>query len=196
MTPAVKLVRVLSGLTLLLSALPAAAQDATRPRTAATLFGGRMISNDFHEVAKIDGVSWREAYLAGVSVSRRLWEIDPYADIEAEGQIVRHFGSQSHWEVNALGVARWRRFPWSETVRTTLAYGLGVSYATEVPAAEVGLNGTSERFLVYWVAELEIGPPDAPWSALARLHHRSTGFGLLGEDGGSNVVVAGVRWRF
>lgn len=196
MTPVTKSVRVLAGLMLLMAAAPAAAQDATRRPTAVTLFGGGMTNNDFHEVANVSKVSWRETYLAGGAVSRRLWEIGRYADIEAEGQIVRHFGHQSHWEFNALGVGRWRLFPWSETVHTTLAYGLGLSYATQVPAAEVALNGASQRLLVYWVAELEVGPPDAPWSAVARLHHRSTGFGLLGDNGGSNFLVAGVKWRF
>jgi hypothetical protein len=29
-----------------------------------------------------------------------------------------------------------------------------------------------------------------------RLHHRSDGFGLVAEDGGSNALCAGVRYRF
>lgn len=196
MTLATKFACILSGFILLSVASPAVAQDATHLPTAATVFGGKMTNNDFHEVLAVNGVDWRETYLAGVAVSRRLWEIGQYADIEGEGQIVRHFGNKNHWEFNALGVGRWRLFPWSETVHTTLAYGLGFSYATEVPSAEVALNGASQRFLVYWVGEVEIGPPDAPWSAVARLHHRSTGFGLLGDNGGSNFLVAGLRWRF
>lgn len=196
MTLATKPMCILLGFILLLVAVPAAAQDATRLPTAVTLFGGRMTKNNFDELLKLNDVGWRDANLVGVAVSRRLWEIGRYADIEAEGQIVRHFGSQSHWEFNALAVGRWRLFPWSETVHTTFAYGLGFSYATQVPTEEVALEGASQRFLVYWVGELEFGPPDAPWSAVARLHHRSPGLGLLGDDGGSDFLVAGLRWRF
>lgn len=196
MMPTIKSARVLSGLVLFLAASPAMAQDAARLPWAVTLFGGRMTGNDFHEILTVNDVDLRESYLTGVAVSRRLWELGRYADIEAEGQIVRQFGDQSHWEFNGLGVARWRLFPWSETVHTTLSYGLGLSYATEVPATEVALSGVSERLLVYWVAELEAGPPDAPWSVVGRLHHRSTGFGLFGDNGGSNVLALGVRWRF
>ncbi|HYG86027.1 MAG TPA: hypothetical protein VD978_07190 [Azospirillum sp.] len=196
MTLATQLARSLSVLLLVVAAVPTAAQDATRLPTAVTLFGGRMTDKNFDEVLTLNDVGWRDANLVGVAASRRLWEIGRFADIEAEGQIVRHFGNQNHWELNALGVGRWRLFPWSETVHTTLAYGLGFSYATELPAAEVALNGTSKRFLFYWVGELEVGPPDAPWSAIARLHHRSTGFGLLSDNGGSDFLVAGLRWRF
>ncbi len=188
--------RNLSVLLPLLAAAPAAAQDPMRLPSAVTLFGGRMINDEFHEVLPLDDVSWRRSNLIGLAASRRLWEIGRFADIEVEGQVVRHFGNQHHWEFNALGVGRWRLFPWSETVHTTLAYGLGLSYATELPNDEVAHRGSSKRTLFYWVAELEVGPPDAPWSAIARLHHRSTGFGLLGDNGGSNALVAGLRWRF
>jgi hypothetical protein len=31
---------------------------------------------------------------------------------------------------------------------------------------------------------------------VGRLHHRSTAFGLFGEDGGANALVLGLRHRF
>jgi hypothetical protein len=115
---------------------------------------------------------------------------------ELEGQVTYHFGEQSHWEFNLPVIARWQRFPWSERLRTTAAFGLGLSWATEVPETEVRLEGTSARWLVYWVMELTVGPPDARWDISTRIHHRSKAFGLFAEAGGMNAATLGLRYRF
>lgn len=52
------------------------------------------------------------------------------------------------------------------------------------------------QLLVYWVGELEFSRPNQPWSVIARLHHRSPGFGLVADKGGSNFLALGVRRRF
>lgn len=117
--------------------------------------------------------------------------------LEAEGQVAYNFGDQHHWEFNVAPLmARWLRFPWNHTVATTAAFGLGLSYATEVPEIEVELEGESEKLLIYWVAELTAGPPGAIWSVSLRLHHRSVAYGLLGEEGGMNAVGLGLRFQF
>lgn len=94
-----------------------------------------------------------------------------------------------------MDFARWRAFPWNAWIPTSVAFGIGPSYATDIPAEEVARDGDSARLLLYWVAELEVGLPERPWSVLARLHHRSTAYGLFAEDGGSNFVTLGLRWR-
>ena len=91
---------------------------------------------------------------------------------------------------------RWHRFPWDAHVATSLAWGIGPSYATEVPAIELETNDSSSRWLVYWYGELTVGPPASGWEVLLRLHHLSDAFGLVAEDGGSNAVCAGLRYRF
>ena len=116
--------------------------------------------------------------------------------LELEGNVAKHTGDQDHWEFNALMTGRWHRFPWSETVATSLAFGLGPSYASEIPRVEVAMDGSSEQLLLYWQLELTLGPPASDWNVLFRLHHRSTGFGLFGDDGGSNAVTAGLRYSF
>ncbi|MEW5770719.1 MAG: hypothetical protein AB1831_10200 [Pseudomonadota bacterium] len=116
---------------------------------------------------------------------------------ELEGQIGKHSGLQDHWEYNLLGAVRWHRLPWSGRLHSSVAAGLGLSYATEVPAAEATLiNGASEKLLAYWHLELTLGPPRADWQATLRLHHRSTAYGLFGDDGGSNAITLGVRYAF
>lgn len=76
-----------------------------------------------------------------------------------------------------------------------MAFGLGLSYATEVPAIEVDNKGSSENTLFYWTFETEFGGRESGRSVFWRLHHRSSGFGLLGEVGGFNAMVLGVRWQ-
>jgi hypothetical protein len=165
------------------------------PRNAVTAFAGQMTDNAWEEVATNDDVSKRDAYLAGLAYSRELVGRPDWA-LEIEGQVVKHFHAEHHWEFNGALVGRWRGFPWRETIPTSVAFGIGPSYATEVPLQEIARDGQSARLLIYWMAEFEMGLPDRPWSAIARLHHRSSGYGALAEDGGSNWLVFGIRRRF
>jgi hypothetical protein len=144
------------------------------------------------------GADYIDAYLVAAALGRQYASYrDGALVVEAEGQVVYNFGDQSHWEFNLVPlVARWQRFPWSETLATSAAFGLGLSYATEVPEVEVAIEGDSEQLLIYWVAELTAGPVAAPWAITLRLHHRSPAWGLMGEEGGVNALGLGVRYRF
>ncbi|NBD96326.1 MAG: hypothetical protein GVY11_07625 [Gammaproteobacteria bacterium] len=121
---------------------------------------------------------------------------------EIEGQIVRHWGLQDHWEFNLAYVLRWMNFPWDRYVDTRFAVGGGVSWATEVPfieprAKELGRE-ESTRLLGYLLVEWEFAPPrDSQWSGFIRLHHRSGAKGIFDDvNGGSNFVTLGMRYRF
>jgi hypothetical protein len=165
-----------------------------------TVYGARISSQPGWEDILIDSAGTRfvDSYLLTAAVSRQYAQrYDGALAIEAEGQIVRHFGDQTHWEFNAVPIVlRWNRFPWSARVASSAAFGLGLSYATEMPPVEVALEGESSEWLVYWVMELTAGPVDAPWSVSLRLHHRSVGYGLMGEEGGMNAVGLGLRFDF
>jgi hypothetical protein len=58
------------------------------------------------------------------------------------------------------------------------------------------IHGTTKQWLVYWFSEIALGPPDSNWALVLRLHHRSTAFGLLAEEGGSNTLTTGLKFRF
>lgn len=179
----------------LVPSVAAAEESKQSRRNAVHLFGAQMASNKWTEIALLDNVEMRDAYLVGIGVSREIWGGRDWA-IEAEGQVVKHFARQDHWEFNGAFVARWRYFPWNKWVPTSLAFGIGPSYATEVPPEEVANDGSSAKFLLYWMGELELGPPDSVWSGIVRLHHRSAGYGTFAEDGGSNWLTLGIRYRF
>ena len=166
----------------------------------ATVYGARMSSETGWEDILIDPVEaqYVDVLLLAAALSRPYASLrDGALTLEAEGQLVRYFGDQDHWELNALPIVlRWHRFPWSHRVATSAAFGLGVSYATELPPVEVAIEGESAQWLVYWLLEATAGPVDSPWSFTLRMHHRSVAYGLMAEEGGMNGVGVGVRYRF
>jgi hypothetical protein len=167
----------------------------------ATVYAARVSSErTWQDVLKDPfGAEYVDSWLVAAALGR------PYASyfrddalrLEAEAQLAYNFGDQDHWEINAMPVvARWGRFPWSERVATSVAFGLGLSYATDVPEVEVELESSSHHWLIYWALELTAGPPTAAWDVTLRLHHRSVAWGLMGEEGGVNAVGLGLRYRF
>ena len=167
---------------------------------ATTIYGARISSEGGWEDIMFNplGAKYVDAFLVAGALSREYALLkDGALALEAEAQVVYNFGEQHHWEFNVAPlVARWQRFPWNARVATSAAFGLGLSYATEVPEIEVELEGESHRLLIYWVAELTAGPVNAPWSASLRLHHRSVAWGLMGDEGGMNAVGMGIRYQF
>ncbi len=166
---------------------------------ALTGYVGRITTvNAWHDIfTHPNELEFADAYLATVALTHPLRRYhDDDLGLETEGQVVYNFGDQSHWEFNALLAARWYRFPWNESVETTLAFGGGLSWATEVPEVEVDLEGSSEQLLFYWHLEMTFARPGSSWAGTLRLHHRSGGFGLLADDGGMNALCLGVKRSF
>jgi hypothetical protein len=178
----------------LLASMPVTASASD---VAISVYGGRLSTNDWIEVFAPPRWDFVDSYLAALAVSRQAGWLSKTAQTEVEGQIVRHVGVQDHWEFNALGVIRRTALPWDETLDMSLAGGLGLSYATERPEAEIDFEGDTERLLVYWMIEVDAAlPKTEAWSILARLHHRSPAYGLFGDGGGANVLALGLRYRF
>ncbi len=164
---------------------------------AVAIYAGQL-TNEKWEAAIQPGGDFAEATLVVASAS---WTIAHWfserLSVELEGQVGRYFGDQDNWEINLPIVGlRWHRFPWDDYLATSFAWGIGPSYATEVPAVEVENNESSSKWLVYWFGELTVAPPATRWEVLFRLHHRSDAFGTVAEDGGSNTLCAGLRYRF
>jgi hypothetical protein len=166
------------------------------PANALAVFGGWLTDNNFEEVFVPWELDFRSSGVVGLAGARRLGGYGKHLDFESEGQVVRHIGKQDHWEFNLPFVTRWKTFPWDDKIDTSVAFGIGPSYATEVPNQEVAMDGDSQQWLVYWVMEAAMGPPRSDWEGLFRLHHRSGAFGVVADDGGSNILTLGVRRRF
>ena len=183
-----------------IASLPSLAEpaNAIKPKDfAITAYGGQMTDNDWLDPFSSESIEFRDSWLIALAGSKEIGRFFDHLAIEIEGQAVRHFGGQDNWEFNAPIVFRWEKFPWDKYVDTSIAYGIGPSYATEIPSEEVAREGDSERWLVYWMVEIEFGLPSIQdWSAVARLHHRSEAWGVVADKGGSNILAIGLKHRF
>jgi len=173
-------------------------QATEKPEFALNLYGGQMTGNHFEDFLLGKTVDAKESYLLAVTLARRIGGYRNLLSYEIEGQVVRHFNLQTHWEFNLLGVIRWELFWWDDWLDTSAAFGLGPSYATEKPPVEIANNGDTAQFLVYWMLELAVAPfAERPeLELITRIHHRSDAFGLVAENGGSNALVVGLKYRF
>ncbi|MDH3721729.1 MAG: hypothetical protein OER74_09545 [Desulfobacteraceae bacterium] len=165
---------------------------------ALNIYAGRLTSNHWEEFFhNTDELDFKRSYLAAIALARRIGTYRDKASFEVEGQVVKHFDIQTHWELNALVTVRWEAFWWDDVLDTSLAFGLGPSYATKKPEIEIENNEETSRFLVYWMLELAVALPKYSHIAwITRIHHRSDAFGLIGDGGGSNALAMGLKWRF
>lgn len=178
----------------LCSGSPAAADEHD---FSASIYGGVMTDEDWiHAISGQTGLedSYILAAAAGWTFFRpasRQWSL------ELEANVVRHFGIQDHFEFNApVLTARWEDFPWDRHLDTSLAFGIGPSFASTTPEYERIRKGESDPMMLFWHIEAAFGLPGSRWSTIFRLHHRSTGYGMFADDGGSNILCLGLRYEF
>ena len=165
---------------------------------AVTVYGGQMTDGDFgyaltgqsnfiNDYVVVGALSWTFARFFEDALS-----------FELEGQVGKWFGDQHNWEFNLPVAIRWSKFPWNNYVSTSLAYGIGPSYASKEPKAEIEEHDSTKKFLVYWFGELAVGPSGSNWACVLRIHHRSGAFGLILDRGvgGSNTLALGLKYRF
>jgi hypothetical protein len=160
------------------------------------LYGGRACYDSLENI--FSDREYADSYISALTVGKGLGRYKHYLALEGEGQVVKHWGDQDHFEFNAMLGLRWLPFPWDRYLDTSFAVGEGLSYATDDPEIEVEKNDHTARLLNYLMFELAVVVPKQPqWTLFARVHHRSGAFGLFdGVSGGSNVVGAGLRYSF
>lgn len=171
---------------------------AAETENAFNLYLGQMTSNHWDDFFRGQKVDFEDSSLLTASLARRLGGYKELLSYEIEGQVVKHFSRQDHWEFNALGVLRWEPFWWDKWLETSGAFGLGPSYATQKPQIEIDTDGDSAHFLLYWMLELAVAPfaEQPELELVSRIHHRSNGYGLFADDGGSNALAIGFKYRF
>jgi hypothetical protein len=184
---------LLLGLVLLLAGR---GQALAGDRLMVGLYGGRTCYDSLESI--FSDREYADSYISALTVGKGVGGYKHYLDLEVEGQIVKHWGDQDHFEFNALLGLRWLPFPWDRYLDTSFAVGEGLSYATDDPEIELEKHDRTARLLNYLMFELAVAVPQRPqWTLFARVHHRSGAFGLFdGVSGGSNVVGAGLRYAF
>ena len=113
-----------------------------------------------------------------------------------EPQITAHAGVQDLFQLDLPLTARYT-LPNRTFGVDTLAFGIGPSVSTKVPQVEKDRgDGEAKSTLIYWKIEIGHDLANDQSSLFFRLHHRSSGFGLLGDSGSSNALVVGLRNEF
>lgn len=187
---------------------PAAAQTAERTWHL-SVYGSRWVNADLLEIPErtfTGELTGEDAYFVGAGLSRVIvpsFAIPlPGTDfafrgnrIELEGQVLRHFGDQSHWEGTLALMFRTGQIPLFGGLSVNLAFGEGLSYASERPRLEGSFRVEPSRFLNYLAFEAEFSHASLPGVYFVpRIHHRSGIFGLIAErESGSNFIGAGIR---
>jgi len=161
-------------------------------------YGGQWSANNIGSILR-GRTKFQSSYVGVAGGSRTLHRFGRHLSLELEANAAFHAGLQRHPEVNTALLVRWHRFPWDRYVNTTVAFGLGPSYAFRTPRVEVHPRRPASRLLVFMPVEITFAPPqrrNPRWELLLRIHHRSGAFGLVSDARGSNFVSTGVRYRF
>ncbi len=137
-----------------------------------------------------------DAYLTALTVGKRIGSYKKYIDAEVEGQIVKYYVKQDHWEFNAAFVLRWQPFLWDKALDTSFAIGNGLSYASEIPELEEKHHDKATQLLHFLMIELTFALPDYPeWNLITRIHHRSGIWGIFDDvSGGTNAIGMGIKY--
>lgn len=135
--------------------------------------------------------------MAAFTVGRELTTYRDTLRLEAEGQVAKHWGVQTHAELNGALVLRWLPFFWDDYLDTSFGIGEGLSYASDIPVLETDEDEETSRILNYLMVEFSFEiPKKDSWDLFVRLHHRSGIYGLInGVNEGSNILCAGIRYR-
>jgi hypothetical protein len=178
--------------------LPEADADSFRRPWSIFAYGGKWSDTRFVEVLGSQ-TQMQRSYIWVTGISRTICQRSENLSVEAELNVARHSRGQSHFEFNSAVNLRWHAFPWDDYLNTSLAYGLGPSYAVKHPEIEKRPERNSSRLLLFMLAELAFAPSEyrnIPWETFIRIHHRSAGFGAFSRAKGSNFITTGIRYHF
>jgi len=67
---------------------------------ALTLYGAQLSADSLGDTL-LCHADYEDSYLLALALSKRIVSFREYLDAEIEGQAVKHFGDQDHWEFNS-----------------------------------------------------------------------------------------------
>ena len=167
------------------------------PTWTVLLYQGWGISADLGETLVFD-IKFEDSYFTGLVLNRKMFPFWQYFTFELEGQVLKHYGEQNHWELDGLFLVRLHPFILESSVNIDFAVGWGLSYATETPAIEEKNRDNTSQLLSYLAFEVAFTLPEyREWTMVTRIHHRSGIFGTFNDTyGGSNFLALGLRYHF
>ena len=118
---------------------------------------------------------WDNTYIATLSAQRTWIRYGKYFTIDPEIGFGQRFGDAPGPQGWLALYVRWRYFPWSDYVRTSIGVGIGPSIAGNVAIGTWGIRNTSGVSVGnYFSPELELGLAQYPSvNLVVRYHHSS-----------------------
>jgi hypothetical protein len=146
-----------------------------------------------------DQWQWDDTYMVTLSAQRTWIRYGKYFSLDPEIGFGRRFGDAPGLEGWLALYVRWRYFPWSDYVRTSIGVGVGPSISGNVRIGPDGLaNSNGVSIVNYFSPELEIGLPSQPnFNLVVRYHHRSSVWNVIPNDTDDpNFWTVGMRINF
>ncbi len=164
-----------------------------------TIYGGRYTDRHLlDKVLMLKPIYYEDSWMQAIALGKNIYQKSSLFRLEVETQFANHIGEQKHYEFNVLFVFRLLNITSNFQLPFSLAFGNGLSYATEVPKIEERsrTNLNASRLLNYLLLEIATDLPSIPnWEIIGRIHHRSGVFGLFNNvHGGSNIMTIGLRY--
>jgi hypothetical protein len=173
---------------------------------AVTLFGGKSVAQTdmtsmFLKFESPSTWQWDNTYVVALAISRPLVQYGKYFSIDPEIGVARRFGDADGVEGWAALFVRWKYFPWSDYIRTSLGIGVGpsVSGDVEINRETRSLQNTGSVGIAnYFSPELTLGLPSEPtFDIVVRFHHRSQLWGLIpATTDATQFWTIGLKARF
>lgn len=169
-----------------------------------TVYGGKYIKTPMTDIfIKLKEPPWdwktKDSGLVAGAFNREILTFGDRAAFETEIGVGKRFGSQDEWELWGALYARWKKFPWHDYLRTTVAVSTGVNWASDISRIEDEKSTHNSKVLHFLSPEITFGLPSQPnLDLIFRFHHRSGGeLGLFNKTGGgSQYQTVGIRYRW
>lgn len=179
----------------------AMAQDAGMPSNQNVfVLGGPFTNGYFGNAFRFWENHYETNFFAGVGYQYFLWEDDGGFKLGAEAGVGLRLGPRASAEAWAGVVGRFDVFEVGDVnITPSLTFGLSavtdtIGVETE-RAAAAGYDSLPVFF--YMGPEIAVSHDAYPdLELLARVHHRSGGFGTIAPVDGSNAAVLGLRYKF
>jgi hypothetical protein len=170
----------------------------------ATIYAGRYIATPMTDIfIKLKEPPWdwktKDSTLVAGAFNREILVFKDLWAFETEVGLGKRFGDQDEWEIWGALYARWKKFPWSDYLRTTVAVSTGLNWASGISRIEDEKSNKNSKVLHFLSPEITFGLPSQPNLDLVfRFHHRSGGeLGIFnGTGGGSQYQTVGLRYRW
>ena len=117
--------------------------------------------------------------------------------LEVEASCSLYSESIKNTSFQGAGLLRWLATPWNKVIKSSLAIGVGLSYALSPPEIELQVLPRTSRLLMHVILEYAADlDKSSSWQGLFRIHHRSGAYGLFdGVVGGSDYLCLGIRYK-